>query len=65
MQRDGVELDSIGPRGDFVALVTFDPAVAERYGMVEESEFWADDLADGKGSANWRPPQNSAISAGN
>ena len=46
MQRDGVELDLTGRTGDYVILATFDPAVAERYGMVEESEFWAENLAD-------------------
>jgi hypothetical protein len=46
MRRDGVELDSISHSGGVVTLVTFDPEVAERYGMVEESEFWAGDLLD-------------------
>jgi hypothetical protein len=36
MRKDGVTLDD-----DCATLVTTDPKVAEKYGMVEESEYWA------------------------
>ncbi len=43
MSKDGVVLDSEGGAADDDApLVTNDPKVAEKYGMIEESEFWAD-----------------------
>jgi hypothetical protein len=40
MQRDGVRIDDSGP--GWARIVTFDPRVAEIYGLVEESEFWED-----------------------
>ncbi len=44
MRRDGVTLDvEAGPGHDHARLVTTDPAVARRYGMIEESEYWGRD----------------------
>ena len=41
MRRDGVAVEDVGPGGgDRIRLVTTDPVVAERYGLVEESEYW-------------------------
>jgi hypothetical protein len=45
MQDDGVVLDPEGGTGDdYALLVTFDRAVAEKYDMHEESEFFDNDL---------------------
>ncbi|HVW00839.1 MAG TPA: hypothetical protein VHB77_10880, partial [Planctomycetaceae bacterium] len=45
MLRDGVELVSTARgKGDYLTLVTSDPAVAERYGMIDETEFWDGNL---------------------
>lgn len=47
MRKDGVVLDDDGGAGDdYARLVTTDPAIAEKYGMVEESEYWGDDEED-------------------
>ncbi len=44
MQADGVVLDPEGGTGDDCArLVTTDPALARKYDMHEDSEFFADD----------------------
>lgn len=41
MRRDGVMLEDAGGVGDdYAHLVTTDPKIAEKYGMVEEGEFW-------------------------
>lgn len=41
MRRDGVVLDEgEGADDDYVLLVTTDPAIAEKYGMIDESEYW-------------------------
>jgi hypothetical protein len=43
MKKDGVTLDAdAGTADDYAHLVTTDPKIAERYGMVEESEFWGE-----------------------
>ena len=50
MRKDGVILDDDGGIGDdYARLVTLDPNVAEKYGMVDESEYWdADENDDGE-----------------
>ena len=46
MQTDGVTLDPQGGTADYYAyLVTTDPAVAKKYDMHDESEFWGDEEA--------------------
>ena len=41
MIRDGIVLDDNGSVGDdYAQLVTTDPKIAEKYGFVEESEYW-------------------------
>jgi hypothetical protein len=49
MRSDGVILeDESGVGDDYARLVTSDPKIAERYGMVDESEYWrADEDEDG------------------
>ena len=43
MGRDGVIVEpSSGISDDYALLVTTDPDVAEKYGMIEESEYWGD-----------------------
>lgn len=47
MQKDGVFLeDNGGVADDYALLVTTDPAIAEKYGMVDESEYWGVDEED-------------------
>jgi hypothetical protein len=47
MLADGVELEPDGGTGDdYARLVTTDPAVAKKYDMHEEDEFWGDDEAE-------------------
>ena len=47
MRDDGVTLElKGGASDDYAHLVTTDPAVAKRYDMHDESEFWRDDLSD-------------------
>jgi len=50
MRMDGVLLDDNGGVGDnYARLVTMDPQVAEKYGLVEESEYWeGDEEAEGE-----------------
>lgn len=44
MRRDGVVLEEgDGTADDYALLVTTDPDVAKKYGMLEESEFWSVD----------------------
>ncbi len=41
MRKDGVVLDEDGGIGDdYARLVTTDPKIAEKYGLVDEAEFW-------------------------
>lgn len=41
MRKDGVVLESGDSVGDdYALLVTTDPKVAEKYGMVDESDYW-------------------------
>jgi len=41
MRKDGIVLEDDGGVGDdYARLVTMDPRVAEKYGLVEESEYW-------------------------
>lgn len=51
MRDDGVFLEDDGGVGDdYARLVTTDPKVAEKYGLVDESEYWgADEEAEGAG----------------
>lgn len=51
MRMDGVVIDdSNGGDDDYARLVTTDPIVAERYGLVDESEYWErDDQRKGEG----------------
>jgi len=47
MRKDGVVLDDDGGVGDdYARLVTTDPKVAEKYGMVDEFEYWSGDEED-------------------
>jgi hypothetical protein len=46
MRKDGVVLDNSGE--DSARLVTIDAKVAEKYGMVEESEYWGTDKEEDK-----------------
>jgi hypothetical protein len=46
MRADGVTVEPRGGGGDDVYLATSDPAVARKYDMHEESEFWGDDQDD-------------------
>ena len=47
MRQDGVILDEHGGTGDdYARLLTTDPEVAEKYGLVEESEYWDRDAED-------------------
>ncbi len=47
MIRDGVVLEDNGSVGDDSAhLVTTDPKIAEKYGFIEESEYWDQDSDD-------------------
>jgi hypothetical protein len=47
MRKDGVVLDDSSRIGeDYARLVTTDPKVAEKYGMVEELEYWGIDDED-------------------
>ena len=44
MQKDGVVLESDGRVGDdYAQLMTMDPKIAEKYGFIEESEYWDND----------------------
>jgi len=45
MRADGVTLDEEGGTGDdYAYLVTTDPAIAKKYDMHDEAEFWGDDV---------------------
>jgi hypothetical protein len=47
MRNDGVYLEDHGGVGDdYAHLVTTDPKVAEKYGLVDESEYWGPDEED-------------------
>jgi hypothetical protein len=59
MRKDGVLLEDDGGTGDdYAHLVTSDPKIAQKYEMVDETEYWSDeeedddneDKADGKDS---------------
>lgn len=50
MQRDGVFLDDdSGVGDDYAHLMTMDPTVAEKYGLIEESEYWGIEEDDDNG----------------
>lgn len=55
MRADGVVLeDDAGAGDDYARLVTTDPKVAEKYGLIDESEYWGseeDDEDGGTGNA--------------
>ena len=60
MRRDGVVLEDDGGVGDdYAHLVTTDPAIAKKYDMVEESEFWVDAEDDGAESDGADPDSAS------
>lgn len=46
MQKDGVVLEEGGTEDDYAHLVTTDPKIAEKYDMLDESEFWDDGELD-------------------
>lgn len=47
MKADGVTLESNeGTGDDYARLVTTDPDIADKYGMVDESEFWEGDKGE-------------------
>jgi hypothetical protein len=51
MRTAGVTLDSESSTDDdYAHLVTTDPDVANKFGMIEESEFWGDDMDEDKSS---------------
>lgn len=57
MRKDGVVLDDDGGvADDYARLVTTDPKVAEKYGLVEESEYWGRDEEDEDEEPSDRPP---------
>lgn len=57
MRKDGVVLDDDGGVGDDHArLVTTDAAVAEKYGLVEDSEYWGRDDDDEDEEPSDSPP---------
>ena len=43
MHQDGVVLEAAGLDADDARLVTTDPDLAQKYGLVDESEYWAAD----------------------
>jgi hypothetical protein len=56
MRKDGVTLDPAGGTADdYALLVTSDPAIAKKYGMCEESEFWGDGHSDTALPKTWPP----------
>lgn len=58
MKADGVTMEPAGGAGDdYVYLVTTDPAVAKKYDMHEESEFWGGKQDDGPRKKEQGPPQ--------
>ena len=64
MRDDGVTLDPEGGTGDdYAHLITTDPAIAKKYDMHEESEFWGDvdddDHKDDAESDGVEPPHKS------
>lgn len=60
MREDGVVLDDDGGVGDdYAHLMTMDPKVAEKYGLVEESEYWGGDEEDGGEEPSDRPASDS------
>ncbi len=63
MRKDGVVLDDDGRVGDdYAHLVTTDPTVAEKYGLVEESEYWGDDDEDEDEEPSDSPPHEGRSS---
>jgi hypothetical protein len=53
MLADGVTLDrESGTSDDYAHLVTTDPAVAKKYDMHEEREFWEEDESDDEGTTD-------------
>jgi hypothetical protein len=64
MRDDGVYLDPEGGTADdYAHLVTTDPDIAKKYGMIDEREFWSEDLdeeEDGTGdddTTSTEPPE--------
>ena len=59
MQRDGVVLENRGARDGSMFLVTDDPEVAKKYGMVEEAEFWDPDEVEDESPGGSEPGPNA------
>ena len=58
MRRDGVILeDNGGVADDYAQLVTTDPKIAAKYGLIDESEFWGDDQDDEDDSMDEPPSE--------
>lgn len=61
MRSDGVVLDDDGGTGDdYAHLVTMVPKVAEKYGLVDESEYWGVDQDDEDEEVNDNPVNDDA-----
>jgi hypothetical protein len=61
MRKDGVFLENdAGGGDDYAHLVTTDPKVAEKYGLVEESEYWGLDEADEEGTKDEKTGTDSS-----
>jgi hypothetical protein len=62
MREDGVVLETDGRVGDDHAhLVTMDPKIAEKYGLIDESEYWAEN----EEGEDERPDHNPANTSRN
>ena len=60
MRDAGVVLDPEGGTADdYAHLVTTDPDVAKKYGMLEEREFWGEDLDEEDKDAGQKPEQQT------
>ena len=60
MRRDGIVLDEDGGVGnDYARLVTTDPQIAAKYGLVDESEYWSDDDGEDEESEEEQPGTTS------
>lgn len=46
MSRQGVILEEDGVGDDYAQLVTTDPKVAEKFGLIDEMEYWPDDVEE-------------------
>jgi hypothetical protein len=61
MRRDGVVLDDDGGAADdYARLVTTDPKIAEKYGLVDEDEYWDTGENDEEEPAGRKPDPEAA-----